>query len=883
MKMSLVRRLALLCSTVLFCLAPLADAFGASPLESVKSIGGTLSGQSVDASADIYEYVGENIIARGHVVIKYKDTTVTADKAIININSQDIEAAGNVTFTRRQKRTRTVDYQEYQDLLDDPTLKVEVIEYVTSAIGVRKIKVSIENITGYMKADRISGNLNSGLLQFKNFAVQNGPIFCAASDAERSPDGKITVENARMTTCNYIIDDHDHYSVSASKAVLTPREYESGIQNYNPDHSEHSIWAYNTMFRLWNIPVLWLPALYKPMESDSFGVDIDFGNTSGWGYFVRASKGFSVIDTKQMQLNAAAILNYYSDRGLAYGGKMNFITDFSRTEFFAVGMHDRDPYNMWDYDDEDNSRWYKNHTRMRIPKDRYDIKITNLTHITPNLDFRGQFEKLSDYNFLDDYYSARYDQNIQPPTYASLEYQMERASAALLTTLRVNSFDTVLERLPEARFDMPRQELFGGLYYQSETTAGYYQMKWRRFDIRSKYGRIRDYESARFDTVHFLYYPINLDFINIIPRAGGRFTAYSNTSKNKISDDQLNAMFGADSIDQPFFSEMKPFTSFRGSGGADLRFIGELGIEANTKIYRTWQNVRNSFLQIDGLRHVLMPYVNYTYIPEPTLDEDKILYFDDIDRIHKQNFVRVGMQNTLQTRRGAYGSEAITEWASLDTYWDFHAQKQGIFGHIGDIGVKLSLTPFDGFTFSSELLWDVGHNNKHDQEATRAFGRQAGRVGMSKLKYIDMWNTMLSYQISKDWKIWGAYMYSDYYKLRGTYSMGSMLTQINSTSATLDASYPMSQMATIGVNFPTYIDPKLTGSFSVTYDVEAALLQDMTVSLKRNFHCVDVVAAFGRSVQLNSKQDKDSSFYVAFYVSLSAMPSLTLGQKFGGE
>ena len=83
------------------------------------------------------------------------------------------------------------------------------------------------------------------------------------------------------------------------------------------------------------------------MESDSFGVDIDFGNTSGSGYFVRASKGFSVIDTKQMQLNAAAILNYYSDRGVAYGGKMNFITDFSRTELFAVGMHDRDPYNMW--------------------------------------------------------------------------------------------------------------------------------------------------------------------------------------------------------------------------------------------------------------------------------------------------------------------------------------------------------------------------------------------------------------------------------------------------------------------------------------------------------------------------------------------------------
>ena len=35
------------------------------------------------------------------------------------------------------------------------------------------------------------------------------------------------------------------------------------------------------------------------------------------------------------------------------------------------------------------------------------------------------------------------------------------------------------------------------------------------------------------------------------------------------------------------------------------------------------------------------------------------------------------MQNTLQTRRGAYGSEAITECGRrLDTYWDFHAQNR---------------------------------------------------------------------------------------------------------------------------------------------------------------------------------------------------------------
>jgi len=859
------------------------NAFGASPLESVKTFGNLLVDKKIDASADIYEYVGENIIARGHVVIKFGDTTITADKAIVNIQSQDIEAAGNVTFTRKQKITKLVDFEEYQELLDDPSLKVELMEYVTAATGLKRIRISVENVAGYMKADRLSGNLASGLLQFRNFAVQNGPIFCAAGDAERAPDGTITVNDAKLTTCNYIIDDHAHYSFSASKAVLSPRTYNSGLQNYNADHGDHSIWAYNTMFRLWDTPVLWLPVLYKPMESDSFGVDVDFGQTSDWGYFIRGSKGFSIIDNKRMQLNATAILNYYSERGLAYGGKVNFITQNSRTEVFAVFMRDRNPYNMWDYDDKDDSRWYENHTRLEIPKNRYDVKITNLTHITPSLDFRGQFEMYSDFNFLDDYYSNRYDENIQPPTYAALEYQMPRASAALLTTIRVNSFDTVMERLPEGRFDVPRQELFGGLYYQSETTAGYYQMQWREFDRKAKYGDIKNYSSGRFDTVHFLYYPINLDFLNIIPRAGGRFTAYSNTSKNGITDNDLTAMFAANSIQQPFFGDTTPFESFRDSGGADVRFIGELGIEANTKIYRTWQDVRSAWLELDGLRHVAMPYVNYTYIPKPTLDVDKTLYFDDTDRIHEQNFVRIGLQNTLQTRKGSYGAERISEWASLDTYWDFHGNRDGIFGYVGDIGTKLSLTPFDNFSLTSEVIWDVGQNNEHDWEAERAFGRKAGRVGLSKLKYINMWNSTLSYTISKDWKLWASYMYSDYYYQRGTYSMGSMLNQINATSSTLYTSYPASQMATVGINFPTYIDPRLTGGFSFTYDVNAALMQNMSFRLKRNFHCVDVGVEVGRSCSLNSDQDKDYSHYIAFYVSLTAMPSTMFGYKFGSN
>ena len=64
-----------------------------------------------------------------------------------------------------------------------------------------------------------------------------------------------------------------------------------------------------------------------------------------------------------------------------------------------------------------------------------------------------------------------------------MEYQGERFSATLQTTFRVNDFYTTMERLPELRFDFFRQELFKNIYYQGETSAGYYRTRWREYDF----------------------------------------------------------------------------------------------------------------------------------------------------------------------------------------------------------------------------------------------------------------------------------------------------------------------------------------------------------------------------------------------------------------
>lgn len=852
----------------LFFLQP--SSAGASSLDTLKS--GSLG--EIDASADSYEYLGDNIIARGHVVIRYQNMQISAEKAIVNIKTQDLEAVGNVTFASRETISRTVDMEEYRDLNDDPDCLVEFVRYTTSPTGRQMIEVNVTKNSIYLKADRAAGNLITGVIQFKDFAFKSGVTYCTGASAERTNDGTITVKGARVTTCDYIMDNHDHYAITSGTVVIMPRDTNHGLFNYNPDHGEHSIWAYNNFLRLWNIPVFWFPALYKPADSATFGGKVEFGNSSDFGYYVRTSKGFQLLNDPY--LNANVMLDYYQDRGFGYGINGDLITPESSTDFFFYGISDKEPYNYWDNDSNDHTaKWKKNNSRLKIPKYRYELKLSNVTHVTPRLDFRGQLDLLSDYNFLNDFFEARYNRDIQPPTYAGAEYQFDRLSASIYLMPRINSFYSSVERLPEMRLDFPRQELFANIYYQGSTTMEWLNMRWRDYDRKAYFFgnpiELKDYNTARFDTLHMFYYPFKIaSWLNVIPRAGVRMTAYSRTSKKSIGYEDLSLMFMADSMDSfPYFE----VENYDGDGGAKLRITGEIGLEANTKIYKTWQNVKNAYWELDGLRHVMVPYINYTYIPQPNVSRDKLFYFDDVDRLDEQHFIRFGLVNRLQTRR----NDRIVEWMSLENYWDFHIHDEKHFNHIGDLGTIFRFTPFEGLTFTSDLLLDLGQSDDHDVEAERG-DRLAGRPGVS-WKLIDRWYNTLSYSFAKDWRIFANYIYSDAYNQRSTYSMGSMLTRINATSA-FETAFDRHQSIGGGIEFPFFYEyTKLKGIFLVSYDIDAALMRNVSVGFRRNFHCWDLYVEVGREGERAWDSDKEYSHYISFYLSLTAMPGARLGTK----
>jgi len=799
-------------------------------------------------NADSWQFVGKNIVAR-KVYIPAGDLEIYADEAVINIESRDFEVSGNVRVYRWQNSGGVVDLDKLARIERAANCSVEVKGIVGDVWGDRRIQVAVSMLTDNISAQKLAGNLDSGYFQFKEAQLTFKTYVCRAESGERKPDGVITVKNAEISSCSYLACDHGHYSIGCGEAQFTPHATEFyGMETIDTDVGDHSVFLTNGFWKVYGVPVLWLPVFYKPKDESPGLFSIQAGQSSDWGYFLSLSKRFDFTDYPYSTVKVLG--DYYSRRGFGYGADADFETDNSRTNIFGYGIWDKSPYRTDDYDKY----------RITVPHYRYDFRISNVTHITPRLDFRGAFELMSDPYFTRDFFSGLYNSNPQPATYASLEQQFDHFSASLYVRPKVNSFYSTVERLPGFRLDAHRQQIMNtNFYYQGDLSTDYLKMDWVKFDYDTKTfpnQKLKNYSSFRLDTTHFLYYPLRFDWLTLVPRAGLKLTAYSNTSDKKVTPADLNTLFQAANLQN---TTGMILNNYDDNGGGKLRFAGEVGIEASTKIYNSWQDVRSSFLALDGLRHVIRPYINYTLIPKPTVDRDHLYYFDDIDRIDEQNFVRLGMENRLQTRSG----NSVREYFSMENYWDLHAEEQDGFSRIGDFCTILTATPFKGFSISTFFAVDAGDNNG-SIPVTMRNGREAGHPGLD-LKWLNRWNITLKYSPAQDWDFTLAYVYNRPYGSRSAYSMGSTLTQLDAGSFFNNFFSSHTEQFRFGIRMPLTPDRRTFASYTLAYDVQAGYIDSQAVQIVRNFHCFEIAA--GMQWDHDDDENKyEQSFLFSIYL-----------------
>lgn len=809
-----------------------------------------------NTKADSWSIVGKNIVVKGNVYIPYGDITIYADRAIVNTESKDIEAAGNIRLYKTKKQKTIVPIGDLVKLVAMPEVMVKILGYNVDPLGNQTVDVEVYTRGDMVKASKVSGNLSTGVIDITDFEARYKTFVCKAKSGTRKPSGEVSVKDAEISSCEYLETDEGHYSISCGEANIFPYASDSfGFNGYNPDVGDHSIWGYNCKFNVFGVPVLWVPMFYKPKDESPGLLQVRGGYSSDWGLYLGLSKKFQLSDYPFA--STRLYLDLYAIRGVGYGDETVIETEYTKTEIFGYGLYDQKPYQTSDVENG----------RLTIPHARYDFRLSNVTHITPRLDFRGNFEITSDYYFRNDFFQDKFNADPEPATYAALEQQFDRLSTSLYIRPRVNNFYTAVEQLPGWRMDIPRQELFSNIYYQGETSVSNMYMKWRDFDRPRTTGNLVDpanYNSFRFDTLHMFYYPFKLDWLNLIPRSGFRMTGYQNSSKTSVGEQDLQNMFAVNSPDAESNAWVKNYDH---NGGSQYRFVGEFGLEANTKIYQSWQNTKNAFWKLDGMRHVFEPYVNYNYIPDPTVDRKNLYYFDDIDRIEAQNFVRLGMLNRLQTRRGPYGGEQIYNWMSMENYWDYHFQKQDGFNNVGDFCTKFKFEPFEDTSLSSLLALNAGNNSYTGNTSNN--GQPGFANGVSNL--LNKFELLLKYKIIQDVNVHFGYAYQGYYSVQSAYSMGSTLTQLDNGSA-FDQTYNTKiQTLVFGFDHPFTKDRTLKGAYEIFYDFEAGCVRDIKAKISKTIHCWELALEVTRSTNKDSNGNKEYKDSIMVTMNLTGM------------
>jgi LPS-assembly protein len=331
-----------------------------------------------------------------------------------------------------------------------------------------------------------------------------------------------------------------------------------------------------------------------------------------------------------------------------------------------------------------------------IPDNRQRLYFSYMGSLRTNLEVNSQVAYQSDPFIIRDFFESEYRKDVQPNTFIEANQLWQNWSLDALAQPRVNGFFETVERLPDVRLTGFRQQILDTpLFYESESSAGYYR---RLFSDTNVFAP--NFAAARADTFHQITLPQNFfGWLNFTPRVGGRFTYYSEaTGPGAFTDEQYRTVFNT-------------------------------GAELSTKISRTWSGATNSIFDVNGLRHIMEPSINYVYVPSPSVAPPQLPQFDylspslrllpiefpdfnDIDSIDSQNVIRWGLRNRLQTKRNGQIDDLVN-WA---VYLDWRlkplgtglatqgAQGQGTFS---DLFSDLTLKPRKWLILNSNTRFNI--------------------------------------------------------------------------------------------------------------------------------------------------------------------------------
>jgi len=551
----------------------------------------------------------------------------------------------------------------------------------------------VGNIRLYTPTEVLSGqrslfNLETKQMRALEFSGGHSPFFFRAFSL-RAP----SMREFRVTDAVFTTDDSSQPDFHVkSKAV---RIY--------PD--SRVIFSNSTVY-IGQTPVFWFPYIFANINNTGFeflpGYDSRWGAYLLTAYSFPIGSGSEIIGKVRSDFRAEFGPAFGFDAAMKYGKD-----DRSYGEFISYYVAETTDVTTVEAPGEPAETDTTN---------RYRVTFKQRLFLTDDIYVTADINLLSDVDFLEDFFPSEFRLDPQPDTYLSVTKWDEFYTLTLLGRWQINDFQDTTERLPELALDFKQHRLFGWpVYYDGETTVGSYK---RTFSNNPSFGQTEfpDYESTRFDTYHQLSVPTQFfGWLNITPRMGIRGTYYSqsgsfiDTNSIVFLDPVTGLPQVIDGPDQP--NPLNAPTTKLNTGGGIFRPIANFGVEVSAKASRAYEKVQSRWLGLDGLRHVMQPYINYSYVNNFGPSTDEVLQFDRVvpstqlmpldfpqftavDSIDTWNIARLGFRNSLQTRR----DQETYQWLTLETFMDINLENPYSDGDVSNVFNLIRFRPVNWFS-----------------------------------------------------------------------------------------------------------------------------------------------------------------------------------------
>ena len=289
-----------------------------------------------------------------------------------------------------------------------------------------------------------------------------------------------------------------------------------------------------------------------------------------------------------------------------------------------------------------------------------------------------QLQSVSDPRALPDFRARWYGEAQLPQSFAEISTPLYGGRGSLLIAAKTDDFQDVVQRLPEARWDL------------AETPFVNRRLRSRSF---LSVARLSERPSEQLPGLDFLNETGSISAIEYT-----RVDGYAGLVQSGTASDWLSL--------RPVVGLRSTWWSESLNGEALGRTLGQVGIDAEMVATATW-DIESAPWGIRGLRHSVRPFAGYRAYPEADGEITNVARLDrgdlntlnlplldladrrDVDTLTERQAAQLGVRNSLETRDANFGTR---EFLRADFFVDWREQRNGI-GHDHSLYSHLAWKP----------------------------------------------------------------------------------------------------------------------------------------------------------------------------------------------